>query len=218
MSMLTKKTQQTYLKIVAGKIAKKTNENDPNASEYTKLDGSKLYYEFFDGITGLITNISYKPAPEAHKDYPATWGITIVNNDEKAELQLSAGSYYAQAFFCILPNIDPLFTVTIEPQEKEGFWQGLPKTSRTLFIKQQGQTLKWYYTKADKKDLPEIQKIERKGKKPIYDDDERNEFFQKMAEDYNNTLKASANTIPGSYEVEAAPENVVSQDSEDLPF
>ena len=225
---LIKGTKVIFLKIINGKIARKTTEADPNAEKYTNRDGAETWYEFYKSAVGLITSITHKDPPEQHKEWSGNWNINLKAGDNNLCLQLSEGSGYANAFFCILPNIDPNYTVTITPQEKETVWNGVAKNSRTVFINQQGQALSWYYKKDDMKDMPEIKKIEMRGKKTVWDDFERNEFFKKLMADFNSQIQINKEAEPEELEDKVAREadeaedlrarRTATGDDEDLPF
>lgn len=216
---LIKGTKLTFLKIINGKIARKTTEADPNAEKYNSRDGTESWYEFYKAIGGKITSIGHKAPPEQHKDWAPNWLIFLKAGENNFQLQIPEGSGYARAFFCILPNIDPEQSVTITPQEKETVWNGVARNSRTVFINQAGEALSWFYKKDDMKDLPPVNKIEMKGKKTVYDDYDQNEFFKKLMTNFNSELSMKT----GAGEAEPEPEEPEAKQGreaydEDLPF
>lgn len=218
----------SYLQIINGKIATKTTAGTSGAVEITNKTGDKRHYLMYKSISGLIHKISYKPPPDTHSEWGWQWNITLKDNADFYNLNMSFGSGYANSFFCILENVNLEKEVEIIPIQRTEIYEGKEKEKRSLFIKQGEEVLKWFYRKDLNADLPEIEVTKTKSGKVIYDDTERNEFFKKIANKINEKLFE----IHGRSEIKNATENKqvlyeVSQDDtvqevatnkDDLPF
>ena len=94
-------------------------------------------------------------------------------------IQQMACHYYGLAFCCMAPNIDYTKKVYFSAAFQEA--TATEKQKGSLFIKQAGKNLKWYFTKDDRKDLPQIKKITFKGQ-DHWDNTEQQAYFIKMLE------------------------------------
>lgn len=214
--MLTKPTNIKYLSIVDGRLAQSASATTEGAEKFTTKEGKEKFYLFFKSVIGKIASITNRPPPDNHQEWSHNWLIKIVDDDETYQLQMPYSSGYANAFFSILPNIDPKEKVEIIPTMKREVWEGKMKEKRSVFIKQNGKTLQWYYKKGGVETLPEIEVIKKKSGAIDYDDYERNEFFAKLATEYNSKIFSSPEIkdIP----VEDIPAASISPDEDDLPF
>lgn len=211
---LIKSEKISYLTIVNGKIAKACQSDQPDAEKYVTKDGKEKWYIFFSGITGFLESISIKLPPENHPEYSANWILRISANSETFQLQIPQSSGYAHAFFCILPNVNPEEPLNIQPSCRTQIWEGKERESRTIFLKQNGELLKWAHTSKDKRGLPDVEVIQSKGGKTLYDDTERNEFFKNIMNIYNEKRLACRELTA----VKDVPTDTYIEYSEDLPF
>lgn len=177
-----------YASIVNGKIAVSSSALNPKAETITTKEGKQKYYLFYKSVTARIVGLNYKAPPEDHQEWSWNWIIKLQSGDELCNLQLNFGSSYALTFFSILPNIDLNEPVEIQPYMKEEIYEGKKREKRGMFIRQNGNTLKWYYTKENSADMPAVEVIKKKSGKVEYDDFERNEFFKKLVKETNLKL------------------------------
>lgn len=231
----------TYLSIVNGKIAKNSTALDDKAEEWTTKDGNKKYYRYYKSLSGWITRVSYQPPPESNPQWSPNWVVEMTDGTDGFQLKIPFSSGYALGFFSTLEHINPANEVELIPKMDKSEYMGKMRENRSLFVKQKdnehasardGMTLMWRYTKDDPKELPQVEKVEMKGKAPVYNDYERNEFFKQLAEKFNSkakevtpTAKPVANQIEDSRLVDILkrqPKPIEKQapveEDDDLPF
>lgn len=193
-----------YYSISDGKISRQFKEATANSKERTNKNGRQVHEEFYDYIDGVITNIATKDS-----DYGKFWMITLSDGDQSQILQFNYSSGYANAFLKCLPNVNLTEKVKIIPSLKlEG-----DKKKTALFITQNGEPVKWYYTKDHPNGLPPLEQKKVKGKM-IWDDSESMAFLEKMVmtEIAPKLVRAGAG-ISEAPEVEDA-----DAEKEELPF
>jgi len=124
---------------------------------YTKKKGGEP--EFFKSLTGTIIKVNFKEDEFNGKKFEVAQ-FTIVDGEETFVLQMRTDSGYFRGFSNSLRSgyPDQVFTVSASSVKGEG---DKPKT--TCFINQDGLALKWYSTRTDPKDVPELESREWKG-------------------------------------------------------
>jgi hypothetical protein len=182
-----------------GKIIRQFSSKTQKSVERINKNGKTVHEEFYDFLDGFIVDISVRE----HDEYGKFWVVSL--RDEASgitqNLQFNYSSGYANGFLKALPNVDLSQKVKIMPSaRKEG-----DKTKTTIFIGQHENAVKWYYTKAERRGLPDLKKIKIKGKE-TWDDTEAMAFLEKMVKDMI-LPKLAKQTI----------ENIPSL-SDDLPF
>lgn len=177
-------TSVTYVSIVNGKFAVQCLPESEGATEFKNKEGVIKHYHFYNNLVGYLREITFKPAPDTHPEYKGNWVLSF-EADEMFKLNIPKSSGYANAFFCILPNIKASELCSIQAQISVSVWEGKQREQRTIFVKQNGNVLKWAFTKANKNGLPDIETVTLKDGSKVYDDTDRNIFFQKLADDFN---------------------------------
>ena len=188
-----KQTNAIYLTIADGKICRRVQSKTPDAIERINKDGKLVYEEFYKGWKGTITDIKTR-----ENDYGKNWMIYLKDEYGDYILQLPYSSGYSASFLKALPNVDPSQPVTLMPSLKiEG-----DKKRTSMFINQNGASLKWAYTKDNPNGLPELQQIKVKGK-TTWDDSEIMEFLENMVN--NEFLPKLDGNNPIENEMDEAP-------------
>lgn len=167
-----------FLTIGNGKICKQVKTPSKTSVERKNKNDKIVHEEFYDKISGIITNITTKE----HDEFGRFWMVTLQDGDEKFILQLNYSSGYSSAFLKTLPNVNLEERVTLIPKLT---MDGLKKKV-TMFINQGGHALKHAYTKDSPNGLPAMIKKEGKGKdkgKITWDDSEMMEFLEQMVKD-----------------------------------
>lgn len=182
--MLGDSEKKIYVTIVEGRFAVSVPESDSKGSEFVTKEGKKKFYRYYKDLTGRIDSIIYVNPPAEHPTWSASWILNMHDADENYSVTMPVGSGYANSFFCILPNIDKQLAITLQPSMKDETYEGKTKTKRSIFVKQNGSWLKWFYSGADS-GLPVIEKIVKKSGDVEYDDFERTEFFKELAAKFN---------------------------------
>ena len=127
--------------------------------------------------------------------------VHIDNDGDKAILQMPFSSGTASSFIKALPNVDLSKDVKLSPkmEEKDG------KKKTTLFVNQGGKAAKWFWTKDNPGDLPQMKKIKIKGKES-WDDSDQLEYFENyIKEEILPKINASEAPVSSVNEDEDAP-------------
>lgn len=164
-----------YLSISNGKIVRQFKEKTPTSVSRINKVGKEVHEEFYDSLTGIITDIATK-----ENEYGKSWVIKL-KSDKNYQIEFNYSGGYASTFLKALPNVNFSKEVTLAPKL---FIDGDKKKS-VMFINQNGQGLKHFFTKDNPNGLPELSKIKIKGKES-WDDSDRMEFLENYVN--NNIL------------------------------
>lgn len=153
-----------------GKISRRVMQPTPTSVQRVTKEGKTVHEEFYRGWTGRIVDIKTR-----ENDYGKQWMVHLQDEDGLAILQMPYSSGYSAAFLKVLPNVDFTQDVTIVPSLKiEG-----DKKKTALFVSQNGQALKWFYTKDNPNGIPDLKRVRVKGK-DTWDDSDIMEFLEDM--------------------------------------
>lgn len=161
-----------YITILGGKFCVRVQQGTPGAVERTNKLGKQVWEVFYDSFTGKLINIRTRDG-----EYGKSWEFDFRDNGEVYTLQLSYSNSYATNLLKILPNVDLTKEMKVQPSQKieDG------KTKSSLFVSQDGTTLKHAYTKDVPNGLPPMVQVMVKGQQ-VWDDSARLEFLQNMVE------------------------------------
>lgn len=162
-----------YFTILGGKFSIRVAAETPGAVARVNKLGKTVYEVYHDSFTGKLLAIRTKDS----KEYGKNWEFDFKDGGEKYTLQLSYSNSYATNLLKMLPNADLTKEMKIQPSQKieDG------KTKSSLFISQDGVTLKHAYTKDAPNGLPPMVKVMVKGQE-VWDDTDRLVFLQAMVE------------------------------------
>lgn len=159
-----------YFTILNGKFCVRVPQGTAGAVERVNKVQKTVYEIFHDSFTGKLVNIRTRDG-----SYGKSWEFDFKDGGEVYTLQLSFSNSYATNILKILPNADLTKEMKIQPAQKieDG------KTKSSLFISQDGVTLKHAYTKDKPNGLPQMKQITVKGVQ-VWDDTERLAFLEQM--------------------------------------
>ncbi len=159
-----------YFTILGGRFCIRTDASNPEAKERVNKVGKTVHEIFRDSFTGKLVNIRSKDGA-----YGKQWEFDFKDGAEVYTLQLSYSNSYATNILKMLPNVDLAKEMKVQPAQKieDG------KTKSSLFISQDGVTLKHAYTKDKPNGLPPMVQIVIKGEK-VWDDTDRLVFLDAM--------------------------------------
>lgn len=198
----TKKTgNNVYLSIFGGKLAMKTNAENPNGLKRLNKNGVTVFEEFFTGVKGMIKQVAISDT-----QYGKELIISVVNGETTFVIQTSTSGGYSFGFLSRLPNVD--FTQPVEIKPFDLIDKATNKKKNLLVVYQEGKgyeknKVPSAFTKDEPNGLPQMKKIMFKGAE-VWDDTERVEFFEQMIYNsggLNDMLSAMYS------EKEAAPDN-----------
>lgn len=196
-----KQSNAIFLTIADGKISRRFQQPTADSITRTTKTGKVVHEEFYKAWKGRIVDIKFQEHPE----FGRFLNLSIEDEDGTAIIQMKQGSGYATAFLKMLPNIDLYSEITFTPSMKmDG-----EKKKTSVFINQNGETVKWAYTRENPNGCPELKKIKVKGK-DVWDDSDIVEFLENMV---------NADILPQLSGVKATVAQAVGNDTEDdMPF
>lgn len=167
---LENRAEGNFITILGGKFCQRVNENTPGAVMRTNKLGKTVYEKFYDSFTGKLVGIKTQDGT-----YGRSWIFSFRDAGEVYHLQLSYSNSFATAFLKMLPNIDLTKEMKVSPSVKEV--DGKNKSS--LFVNQDGVSVKHAYTKEAPNGMPNMVEVEIKGNK-VWDDTDRLKFLYDM--------------------------------------
>ena len=167
---LENKQAGKFITILGGKLCQRVADGTEGAVKRTNKMGNVVFEKFYDSFTGKLIDIKVQDGT-----YGKTWNFTFKDQAEPYTLQLSYSNSFSTAFLKQLPNIDLTKEMKISPSVKEV--DGKDRSS--LFINQDGKTIKHAYTRENPNGIPDMEQVTVKGAL-IWDDTKRIEFLDKM--------------------------------------
>lgn len=197
-----------YITILNGKFCVRVQEGTRGAVARVNKIGNTVHEVFHDSFTAKLVNIRTRDSA-----YGKNWEFDFRDGEEVYTLQLNYSNSYATNLLKILPMADLSKEMKIQPSQKvvDG------KTKSSLFVSQDGVTLKHAYTKEKPNGLPPMEQVTVKGQL-VWDDTKRLEFLQAMVErDILPKLPRDTSAAPSSNAAEAASEvsNLATDGSDD---
>lgn len=161
-----------YITILGGKFCVRVSADTKGAVDRVNKMGKTVHEVFYDSFTGKLINIRTRDS-----EYGKQWEFDFKDGAEVYTLQLSYSNSYATNILKMLPNVDLTKEMKVQPAQKieDG------KTKSSLFISQNGVTLKHAYTKDVPNGLPPMVETTVRGQK-VWDDTDRLAFLQAMVE------------------------------------
>lgn len=159
-----------YFTVLGGKFAVRVAHDTPGSVRRVNKVGKEVSEIFHDSFTGKLINIRTKEG-----EYGKSWEFDFKDGNEVYTLQLSYSNSYATTILKILPNVDLTQEIKMQPDQKviDG------KTKSSLFISQNGVTLKHAYTKDAPNGLPPMTQVTVKGNL-VWDDTDQLAFLKAM--------------------------------------
>lgn len=162
-----------YITIMGGKFCIRVAEGTPGAVTRVNKMSKTVHELFYDSFTGKLLNIRKRDS-----EYGPQLEFDFRDQEDVYTLQLSASSSNATNLLKILPNADLTQEMKIQPSLKV---EADGKKKSSLFVSQNGVTLKHAYTKDNPNGMPPMEQIMVKGV-PTWDDTKRLEFLMAMME------------------------------------
>lgn len=167
---LENRTKGQFITILQGKLCQRVPEGTEGAVKRTNKIGNVVHEKFYDSFTGKLIDIKVQDGT-----YGKTWNFVFRDKEEPYTLQLSYSNSFSTALLKMLPNINLTMEMKISPSVKE--IDGVNRSS--LFINQDGKTIKHAYTRENPNGMPEMEQVTVKGVQ-VWDDTKRLEFLDKM--------------------------------------
>ena len=168
---LENRNQNKFITIFNGKFCIRVPQGTPDSVERVNKLGNTVHELYYDSFTGILQNIRITDST-----YGKSWNFDFIDDSgEQYSLQLSYSNNFATQFLKMLPNIDLSKEFKLSPSTKveDG------KTKSSLFINQNGQTIKHAFTKDNPNGIPQLEKKIIKGNE-VWDDTEILAFLENM--------------------------------------
>jgi hypothetical protein len=208
---LGNKENAVYLSIRNGKVSRYSKTKEEGTTTVKTQAGEERYYFFYDYVDGLITGLKTKQTEFAGQN--KTYLVVSLNDEgETYQMEIDLVSNYFQSFANAVLNADVNAPIKIIPTMKEV--DGKKNTG--MIIMQNGQAMKWKFTKENPGGMPDIV-VTRNKKNEVVDvdrDDRNNFLFAELDKWLSGAVSASKAPLP----VAAVFEEANDLDINDLPF
>lgn len=161
-----------YITILGGKFCQRVPEGTPGSFMRVNKQNKTVHEKFYNIFTGKLVGIRTQDGA-----YGKSWVFDFKDKEEVYHLQLSYSNSFAVAFLKMLPNIDLTKEMKVSPSTKEV--EGKNKSS--LFINQEGISLKHAYTREVPNGMPDMEQVTVKGQQ-VWDDTKRIAFLYNMVQ------------------------------------
>jgi hypothetical protein len=168
---LEQRAEGKFITILGGKFCQRVQEGTEGATVRTNKLGKTVHEKYYDSFTGKLVGIKVGE----DRGYGKSWNFSFRDKEDVYTLQLPYSNNFATAFLKMLPNIDLSKEMKVTPDTKEV--DG--KTKSSLFINQDGASIKHAYTKESPNGMPDMEQLTVKGQL-VWDDTKRIEFLHNM--------------------------------------
>lgn len=143
-----------YITIYGGKFSVRVDKDTEGAVERVNKEGKTVYEKYYNSFTGKLVGIKTQDSP-----YGKNWLFSFQDGKDVYNLQLSYSNSFASNFLKKLPNIDVTKEMKVQPsiQEVDG------KKKSSLFVSQDGVSIKHAFTREVPNGMPEMEQITVKG-------------------------------------------------------
>jgi hypothetical protein len=209
------KTNATYLNVRNGKLYRYSKTKEEGTTTILNKKGEEKYYYIYDYIEGYITKMSTRTENLLGID-KLFLSIQFVDGTETYYINVDVDSKYFEAFCSIIPNANLSRPLRMVPTQKEV--DGKMKSG--LFLIQDSQMIKWFYTNDNPQGRPDVDvTLNKKGEVVDYDREARNKFYFNMLQELNGKL-LNPTMLPEVNQTTQAKAVLVEEEDEfnDLPF
>lgn len=178
-----------YVTILNGRFSMRVADGTPGATVRKNKLGKQVSEMYYDSFVGKLIGIRTQDSA-----YGKNWVFDFQDSADVYHLQLSYSNSFATNILKMLPNVDLTKEMKVSPQVKEV--DGKQKSS--LFINQDGKSLKHAYTKDAPNGMPPMEQVTVKGN-IVWDDTKIIEFLYNMVQkDIIPKLPKAADITPVS--------------------
>lgn len=209
------KTNATYLNVRNGKLYRYSKTKEEGTTTILNKKGEEKYYYIYDYIEGYITKMSTRTENLLGID-KLFLSIQFVDGTETYYINVDVDSKYFEAFCSIIPNANLSRPLRMVPTQKEV--EGKMKSG--LFLIQDSQMVKWFYTNDNPQGRPDVDVTHnKKGEVVDYDREARNKFYFDMLQELNGKL-LNPTMLPDVNQTTHTKAVLVEEEDEfnDLPF
>jgi len=187
-------TKTYYLTPSGGKLQLASKEKrdgyEERVVETSKGERITKYVKEFDAVSGYITDVVAEDS-----EYGKRWVVTIKDDTDTFILKFAYSSGYADSFLQQIENVDLQEKVYINPSYREIEKDGKIRRQTGIWIRQNGELVKFKYSKDNPQGRPEKTETTYKGK-TVWDDTDRLLFHEKAVANKFNEFKLEQATNP----------------------
>jgi len=159
-----------FISIVGGRFCIRVQEGSEGAISRVNKLNKTVWEKYYDNFTGKLVGIKTTDG-----NYGKQWSFSFQDTGEIYNLQLGYSNSFAKNIIKMLPNADLSKEMKLQPQTKEV--DGVKKSS--IFINQDGKSLKHAYTRDNPNGLPQMEQVMVKGSL-VWDDTKQMAFLEEM--------------------------------------
>ena len=159
-----------WITIYDGKFTQRVADGTAGATQRVNKLGKAVWEKYYDSFVGKLVNIRTQDSP-----YGKQWVFDFKDVGDVYHLTLGYANGFASTFLKILPNVDVTKEIKVSTNTKEV--DGKKKSS--LFISQNGVSLKHAYTKETQNGIPQWEQLVVKGVQ-VWDNTKELEFLENM--------------------------------------
>ena len=163
-----------YITILEGKFCIRVPQGTEGSTARVNKLGNTVHEKYYDSFTGKLVGIKTQDS-----SYGKNWMFEFQDGGEVYNLQLSYSNSFAKNILKILPNVDLNKEMKVQPAQKVE--DGKKKSS--LFISQDGVTLKHAYTRENPNGLPPMTQVTVKGVQQ-WDDTDQVDWLKAMVDQH----------------------------------
>lgn len=183
-----------YLSVSDGKIVRRFKEPTAQSKPRTNKLGNTVHEETYDYVEGMITGITVRDS-----DYGKFWCVNIQDGSDAYILQFQYSGGNANSFLKSIPNADLRKPIRIRPAvEIDG-----DKKRSKLFLVQDDKALRWFWTKDNPGEMPNLKKVKIKGVEQ-WDDSDMMEYLEAYVAEHI-TPKLGGGEVANAQEDEDVP-------------
>lgn len=162
---------KTFLTIYNGKFSRTAEPDEEGAVSRVNKKGKTVYEMHYDTLSDVyIRNIEKKTG-----EYGAQWIVSLQDDQDSFDLQLSYNGSVTNGLFFRLPNIIIDQPVTFKIYH---FEEG-DKTKNSMVIYQNGEKVSPFFTREEPNGVPDMEKVMDKGVEK-WSDTARYLYFEEM--------------------------------------
>jgi hypothetical protein len=199
-----------YLSIRNGKVFRYSKTQEEGTIAIKNKEGVERFYFVYDYVDGIVTSIKTKKETFAGQE-KTFLVVTLTDEGENFNIEIDMKSNYFQSFANAVINGDVNKPYKLIPTMKEV--DGKKNTG--MIIMQDGNAIKWKYTKENPGEMPDIVVTKnKKGEVVDVDRDDRNNFLLSELDTWLSGAITGKSSLPATASLIDESELEV----DDLPF
>lgn len=160
-----------YIGVFEGRFSQRVTKETVGAIMRVNKIGNTVYEKYYTDFTGKLVDIKVRDGGV----YGKQWMFVFLAGGKNYIIQFPYSNSLSSSILKMLPNIDTSKLITLQPSRKEE--DGVMKSS--IFVKQDGQLVKYAHTKVNPNGMPEKEIVTVNGV-AVSDYTKQLEFLENM--------------------------------------